>query len=172
MRVVGGFAGLRAVACAYVWKSCLVASNSSLDVAYAGPALLPRHRYYWTVCIRDQNNRMAPCAPAAWFELSWVVAGLLAGMLAVMWTEHSAASCTLSVEAPRLLVLSRETDREHLATDLASADRIARRYMLSVGDPAQQHARFVDCEATLVQQIATRHGLSPDHVRANPTPAP
>jgi hypothetical protein len=105
--------------------------------------------------------------PSAWFELSLVAAGLMVGMLVVMWVQRPAASCTLSLEAPRRLVLSRETDREHLATDLASADRIARRYMRSTGD-SQQHVRFVDCEATLVQQIATRHGLSPDHVRASP----
>jgi hypothetical protein len=103
---------------------------------------------------------------AARFELPLVAAGLMVAMLVVMWAQRPAATCTLSREAPRHLVLSRETDREHLATDLASADRIARRYMLSGENPAQQHARFVDCEATLTQQIATRHGLSPEHVRA------
>ena len=93
------------------------------------------------------------------------------GMLMVMWIERPAASCTLSFESSRHLVLSRETDREHLDTDLASADRIARRYMLSAVSPDQQHTRFVDCEAALVKQIATRHGLSPDHLRAGPTEA-
>jgi len=86
-------------------------------------------------------------------------------MLVAMWAQRPDASCTLSVEAPRVLVLSRETDREHLATDLASAARIAQRYMRSTVNPAEQHTRFADCEATLVQQIATRHGLSPDRVR-------
>ncbi len=109
--------------------------------------------------------------PVAWFELSLAAAGLMVGMLVVMWVQRPAETCTLSPEAPRRLVLSRETDREHLATDLASADRIARRYMLSTVDPAQQHTRLVDCEATLVQQIATRHSLSPDRVRASPTDA-
>lgn len=109
--------------------------------------------------------------PAAWFELSLVAAGLMVGMLVVMWVQRPAASCTLSLEAPRHLVISRETDREHLATDLASADRIVRRHMLSAVNPAQQHTRFLDCQAALVQQIATRHGLSPDHVRASPTDA-
>ncbi len=108
---------------------------------------------------------------AAWFELSLAAAGLMVGMLVVMWVQRPAASCTLSLETPRHLVLSREADREHLAIDLASADRIARRYMLSTVNPAQQHTRFVDCEATLVQQIATRHGLSPEHLRTTPTDA-
>ncbi len=109
--------------------------------------------------------------PATSFELSLVAAGLMVWMLVVMWVQSPGANCTLSLEAPRHLVLSRETDREHLATDLASADRIARRYMLSTVDPAQQHTRFLECEATLVQQIATQHSLSPDDVRASPTDA-
>jgi hypothetical protein len=92
-------------------------------------------------------------------------------MLVAMWAQRPDASCTLPVEAPRVLVLKRETDREHLATDLASGARVARRYMLLAVDPAEQRARFVDCEATLVQQIATRHGLSPDRVRASSTDA-
>ena len=107
--------------------------------------------------------------PGAWFELLLVAAGLMVAMLVVMWVQSPAASCTLSLDAPRHLVLSRETDREHLATDLAAAYRIARRFMLSTGNPAQQHIRFVDCEVTLIQQIATRYGLSPDQVRARPT---
>jgi len=68
--------------------------------------------------------------PAAWLELSFVAAGLMVGMPAVMWAQRPDAGCTLSFEAPRVLVLSRETDREHLAADLASAARIAQRDML------------------------------------------
>jgi hypothetical protein len=109
--------------------------------------------------------------PGAWLEVSLVAAGLMVAMLAVMWAERPDASCTLSLEPPRHLVLSRETDREHLATDLAGAARTARRYMLSSGDPTQQHARFVECEATLVQQIASKHGLPADQLRAFPTDA-
>jgi hypothetical protein len=104
-------------------------------------------------------------------ELAAVPAGLLALMLVVMWIQRPDASCTPSVEASRLLVLGRATDREHLAADLASADRIARRYMLSTDDRDQQRARLVECEATLVHEIAVRHGLSPDQVRANPVDA-
>jgi hypothetical protein len=96
----------------------------------------------------------------------------MAMMIVVMWVQRPAVSCTLSFEAPRVLVLGRDVDREHLATDVASADRIARRYMLATASPDQQHAQFVDCEATLVQQIATRHGLSPDAVRASPSNNP
>jgi hypothetical protein len=101
-----------------------------------------------------------------WLELTLFAAALTAIMVVVAWAQRPDASCTLSFEAPRPLVLSRETDREHLDADRASADRIARRYMLSTVDPGEQHSRFVQCEAALVQQIATRHGLPPDRVRA------
>jgi hypothetical protein len=104
---------------------------------------------------------------AAWYELSLVAGGLMVVMFVAMWAQRPDASCTLSMEGPRLLVLSRETDREHLATEVASAARIAHRYMLSAVNPAEQRSRFADCEATLVQQIATRHGLSPDRVRTS-----
>jgi hypothetical protein len=107
----------------------------------------------------------------AWDELSLVAGGLMVVMFVAMWAQSPDASCTLPLEAPRVLVLRRETDREHLATDLASGARIARRYMLTTVDPAEQRARFVDCEATLVQQIATRHGLSPERVRTTSTDA-
>jgi hypothetical protein len=105
----------------------------------------------------------------AWFEMSSVAAGLMMAMLVVMWARRPDASCSLSIEPPRHLVLSRDTDREHLATDLSSAGRTARRYMRSTGDPAEQHARFMECQAALVEQIAARHGLPADLVRAGLT---
>jgi len=105
----------------------------------------------------------------AWFEMSALTAGLMIAMLVVMWARRPDASCTLSVEPSRHLVLSRDTDREHLAADLSSADRTARRYMRSTANPAEQHARFIECQETLVEQIATRHGLPADLVRAGLT---
>jgi hypothetical protein len=106
----------------------------------------------------------------AWLELSVVAGGLTAVMFVAMWAQRPAAGCALPQEAPRPLVLTRETDREHLAADLAAADRIARRSMRSA-DASQQHTRFLSCEDTLVQQIAITHGLSRNQVRASPPDA-
>ena len=104
-------------------------------------------------------------------ELALVALVLTVGMFLVMWTRQPPANCTLPVEGQRRLVLNRGTDREHLAGDLAAADRIARRYILSTAKP-QQSPRIVDCKARLVQEIATRHGLRPDQVWASDrTPA-
>jgi hypothetical protein len=105
----------------------------------------------------------------AWLEMSSVAAVLMIVMLIAMWAGRPDASCTPSIEPPRHLVLSRETDREHLATDLSSADRTARRYMRSAVDESEQRTRFAECAATLVQRIATTHGLPADRVRARLT---
>jgi hypothetical protein len=105
----------------------------------------------------------------AWLEMSSVAAVLIVVMLAAMWARRPDASCTPSSEPPRHLVLSRDTDREHLATDLSTADRTARRYMRSAADQTEQRTRFAECAATLVQQIATTHGLPADLVRARLT---
>ena len=107
--------------------------------------------------------RMKPFAPG--FELSWVAAGLMIAMLAVMWAERPGTDCARPLEPKTALVLSRLVDREHLATDLASVDRIAERYSRSDEDPDRQRVRFDDCKATLVQQITATHGLERTQVR-------
>jgi hypothetical protein len=104
---------------------------------------------------------------AAWFDVSCAAAALLLGMLLVMWGQRSSSACTLSSEAPRRLVLSRETDREHLTRELASVERIARRYTASSPGDDRHHTRLLDCEAMLIKQIATRHGVPPDQLRAS-----
>jgi hypothetical protein len=106
-------------------------------------------------------------SPGAWFESSMVAAGLMVGMLVVMWAQRPDASCTLAPEASRRLVLTRETDREHLASDLASVTRIASRYSASTPSDGQQHGRLRSCEALLIQEIATRHHVPRNDLRAS-----
>jgi alpha-L-rhamnosidase len=79
-----------------VWNSGLVASHSTLDIDYDGPALAARQRYYWTVCIRDQDGRMAACAAAAWFETgrlgeAWRGAWIAASRAALDTVAHDPA---------------------------------------------------------------------------------
>lgn len=125
---------------------------------------------------REASDRIARLeAPApriktrgARFEL-WSVAGaLIVGMFLVMWAQSPSDGCTLSPEAPRHLVLSRQTDREHLSIDLASVDRIARQYAASTPDADQQPSRFTDCQATLLQQIVNLHGVAPAQLHVRP----
>ena len=96
-----------------------------------------------------------------WFEISSSVAMLMVAMLVVMWAQRPAEMCTMPPEAARRLVLTRETDQEHLSRDRAEADRIEQRYRASAAISAPQQSA---CEATLVQQIMTTHGVTADQV--------
>jgi alpha-L-rhamnosidase len=51
-----------------VWDSGRVASGSSVDVAYAGPALEAQTRYYWRVLVWDQDGKPYPASGMSWWE--------------------------------------------------------------------------------------------------------
>ena len=110
--------------------------------------------------------RMKPFA--ARFEFSWLAAVLMIVMFAAMWAKSPGTACALSLEPRTVLVLSRQVDREHLATDLAAAGRIAERHSRTAPDRDQQRVRFAECEASLVQQIASRHSLERSQLGAIP----
>jgi alpha-L-rhamnosidase len=55
-----------------VWDSGRVASDRSVDIAYAGPVLQPETRYYWRVQAWDMRGK--PYSPS---EASWWETGLL-----------------------------------------------------------------------------------------------
>jgi hypothetical protein len=105
----------------------------------------------------------------AWLELPVFAAVLMAGMILVMWAQRPGTGCALRPEASRRLVLSRQVDREHLEADLATVDRVARRYVrASPAEAAEQQTRFLECEAMLIHRLATTHGLSPERIRNTP----
>ena len=103
-----------------------------------------------------------------WFEISSSVAVLMVAMLVVMWAQRPAVLCTMPPEAVRRLVLTRETDREHLSRHRAEADRIEQRYSGSGTISAQAQSA---CEDTLVQQIMATHGVTADQVGPGVSPA-
>ncbi len=55
-----------------IWDSGKVASDQSIEVRYAGPALVSARRYYWKVRTWDANGR-----PSEWSESQWWETGLL-----------------------------------------------------------------------------------------------
>ena len=63
-------------------------------------------------------------------------------------------------EPHRHLNLDRTVDREHLATDLAESERIARRYA------AQPEGDDESCRAELVRQIMAAHDVTPAQMLA------
>ena len=52
-----------------VWDSRRVASDESVNVMYAGPALESRRRYYWQVRTWDQDGQPSSYSHASWWEM-------------------------------------------------------------------------------------------------------
>ena len=51
-----------------VWDSGKVKSAESVGIAYAGPKLVARTRYYWTVRVWDEKGAAAESKESAWWE--------------------------------------------------------------------------------------------------------
>jgi len=52
-----------------VWDSGRINSDESVDIAYRGPTLESRHRYYWTVRVWDAAGQMSESSESAWWEM-------------------------------------------------------------------------------------------------------
>ncbi|MEO8259511.1 MAG: hypothetical protein ABI868_19345 [Acidobacteriota bacterium] len=91
-----------------------------------------------------------------------------------MWAARPPAGCALPPEPRRHLDLERTVDREHLVTDLAASERVARRWTppleTSTASGAAAEPGFdldaEGCHARLVRQIMTTHDVTPAQVQA------
>src|SRR5256885_4028490 len=52
-----------------VWDSGKQSSDESIGIAYSGPALQSRKRYYWTVRVWDANGQQSQSTDNAWWEM-------------------------------------------------------------------------------------------------------
>lgn len=52
-----------------VWDSGRRDSDESVDVAYAGPELSSRRKYYWKVRVWDTSGKVSESSEAAWWEM-------------------------------------------------------------------------------------------------------
>lgn len=77
-----------------VWDSGKVVSADSVQVAYGGPELRSRTRYYWTVRVWDDEGRAS-----AWSEPAWWETGLLE---ASDWSARWIGAPAALVGAPAL----------------------------------------------------------------------
>lgn len=53
-----------------IWDSGKVTSDQSTQVAYGGPALLSRRRYFWKVRAWDKDGEASPYSENAWWEMA------------------------------------------------------------------------------------------------------
>jgi alpha-L-rhamnosidase len=52
-----------------IWDSGKIGSSDSVGIAYAGPAVRSRQRYYWKVRLWDKQGRVYESTEAAWWEM-------------------------------------------------------------------------------------------------------
>ncbi|AYB29519.1 glycoside hydrolase family 78 protein [Chryseolinea soli] len=81
-----------------LWQSGPVASDQSVLVAYAGPALTSRQRYYWQVKVADNKGNSS-----AWSEVKYWEMGLLKSSdWTARWIESDLPGDTVNSPAPML----------------------------------------------------------------------
>jgi hypothetical protein len=97
---------------------------------------------------------------ASWRGPAQFAGAALVLTVVAMWATQPAAGCAMRSESRRHLNLDRIVDREHLATDLAESERIARRYSTQPGGDSES------CHAELVRQIMTTHEVTTAQVLA------
>src|SRR5256885_6626192 len=52
-----------------VWDSGKQSSDESVDIAYGGPGLQSRKRYYWSIRVWDANGQQSQTSENAWWEM-------------------------------------------------------------------------------------------------------
>ena len=73
-------------ASADVWDSGRIASDTSVQVPYAGSPLAPSSRYYWRVKVWDKDGKAYPVSAVEWWET-----GLLNEEWKAQWIGHEPA---------------------------------------------------------------------------------
>jgi hypothetical protein len=96
-----------------------------------------------------------PDMAASWRGPAQFAGAALVLTVAAMWAAQPPSGCAMRSEPHRQLNLDRTVDREHLVTDLAESERVARRYS------AQPDANGETCRAGLVRQIMATHDVTP-----------
>lgn len=97
----------------------------------------------------------------------WVAALVLVAVMSLAgWAAREPATCVIRSEPARTLNLAVALDREHLSRDLADIGRTSRRVMGAIDDPGAQQARADACDAALLEQLMTLHGVTADQIRA------
>lgn len=74
-----------------VWDSGKQPSDESVGIAYGGPTLQSRKRYYWTVRVWDANGQQSQASENAWWEMGLLQKSDWSARW-ITWTDPEAAA--------------------------------------------------------------------------------
>ncbi len=146
------------------WSSGRVASDKSLNVPYAGPALQPSHCYTWRVEVWEARGA-APTAPTPLTAESMWETGLLhQEAWRADWIGYETAEENAVRRAPAAWIST--PDAKVLAADKTSEQRVAYRLSVTLNKPvvsAALHATAQDTVSAWVngERVLTANPLPP-----------
>jgi len=130
-----------------VWDSGRIASDQSLNVRYAGPAVTPGKRYFWRVKVWDAAGN-----PYALSEIGWWETGLLRqDNWRAQWIGYETVEEDAVRHANAAWVTS--PDAQTLNTDMATGRRIAYRATVTLAGPVRRAALYATGEDTVAAWI-------------------
>jgi alpha-L-rhamnosidase len=133
------------------WSSGRIASNQSLNVRYAGPALQPSHRYTWRVKVWVAHGAASESAPsaAALFsaESNWETGLLHQEAWRADWIGYETAEEDAVRHAPAVWITT--PDARPLGTDKTSEQHVAYRLSVTINKPVASATLFATGQDTV-----------------------
>jgi alpha-L-rhamnosidase len=133
------------------WSSGRIASNQSLNVRYAGPALQPSHRYTWRVKVwvahgPGPESGSAASAPIS-AESTWETGLLHQEAWRAEWIGYETAEEDAVRHAPAAWITT--PDAKLLGTDKTSEQHVAYRLSVPLNKPVASAALFATGQDTV-----------------------
>ena len=141
------------------WTSGRVASNQSLNVRYAGPALKPSTRYYWLLTVWGADGKPYPHAePQADSEPAWFETGLMnQEAWQAQWIGYEITEEAAVRNAPAQWIAS--PDAAALGNEKSFPEQFAYRTVIHVGKAVKAAALFATAEDTAAAWINREQAL-------------
>lgn len=122
-----------------VWTSGKIASAESVSIAYGGPPLGSRRRYYWTVRVWDNHGRAASASESSWWEMGLLTSSDWSAKW-IRWQNPEAAEDRAAMKwiwpagQDALKVTSGSHGYFHVDVDLAQKPERAALFLIARGD--------------------------------------
>ena len=119
-----------------IWTSGRIPSSASLNIHYAGPALKPSTRYFWSVKLWGADGKSYAASPATWWET-----GLLTqDAWHARWIGYETPEEAAVRHAPSAWIASPQA--KSLAAEKASEQDTAYRRTIALAKPIKSAALF------------------------------